>query len=436
MLRKLFVSALALLAASSISTGGAAATASPQWSIGATQNSTCVIQVGGDLWCWGDNQYGQLGIGIFGAPVGAPTQESTTATDWRYLFDSSGNHTCAIKANGTLWCWGLNEDGQLGLGDTTDRSVPTQVGSDTTWVSGGAGQYSTCAIKANGTLWCWGSNGAGQAGNGTSGASLLTPTQADLTGWITVSMGYNHACGIRTGGTLWCWGENGNGQLGIGTSDPQLHPVQVAGTWNAVDTSTDGPGDYTCGIKPTGTLWCWGFGGYPSINTLGLGDTYVTATPAEVSYTWSSVAVGAWTSCGIQADSSLWCWGDGWAGNLATGVPGDEGDSTTPVATIGGTGWAALARGRDHGCGVRTDATVWCWGQNSYLEIGVGSAGEVNSTPLQVDLTAGGFDLPRTDRDGSPWTLPLALLAALTAAAGVAVRRREGNAVAEAAARG
>ncbi len=431
-IKKLVAAVAALVIAGTLSISPAKAVDTPQRSIGAMQQSTCVIQDVGNMYCWGRNDLGQLGNGNVD-PHTWGVQEATASTDWHYLFDSNGQHMCAIKNNGTLWCWGNNSDGQLGLGDTTNRNVPTQVGTDATWRSGAAGYGSTCAIKlvaGHNTLWCWGANGEGQMGNGTFGSDVLSPVQADLTDWLSVSIGGNeseehHVCGIRTNGTLWCWGANADGQLGIGSTDAKLHPTQVAGSWNSIDTSNDGPGGYSCGIKADQTLWCWG----GAEGTMGLGSSVSqTSVPMQVgTSTWSFIRAGAWTACGIQAaDASLWCWGDGWKGNLGSGIAGDEASSTAPTAPVtGGAAWAAVARGRDHGCAVRTDATVWCWGENFQNQIGGGGDGDVYSTPVQIDLVAGGFYLPETNRGGSTFNAALLLLVGALAVAGVGLSVRK-----------
>ena len=136
--------------------------------------------------------------------------------------------------------------------------------------------------------------------------------------------------------------------------------------------------------------------------------------------TWSSVGAGAWTACAIKvADASLWCWGDGWKGNLGSGITGDAAGSSEPTAPVtGGATWAAVARGRDHACAVRTDASVWCWGENIRNQIGGGGDGDVHSTPVEFDLVAGGFDLPETNRDAGRLPETLLLLAGALAAAG------------------
>ena len=122
------------------------------------------------------------------------------------------------------------------------------------------------------------------------------------------------------------------------------------------------------------------------------------------------------------------CWGDGWLGNLGSGIAGDETDSDAPTAPVtGGAAWAAVARGRDHACAVRTNSTVWCWGENLQNQLSGGSDGLVHSTPIELDLIAGGFALPSTDRDGGTSTGALLLLAAALAVAGVGLGMRKGS---------
>jgi alpha-tubulin suppressor-like RCC1 family protein len=139
-------------------------------------------------------------------------------------------HTCAVRTDGTLWCWGRNSDGELGIGPGASKNTPAQVGKATDWSlvsSGGYSTYHSCAVKTTGTLWCWGGNTSGQLGDGTR-ISRDTPTQVgSATNWSDVAPGSNHTCAVRTDGTLWCWGTNHNGQLGDGTGWMEA-PTQVA----------------------------------------------------------------------------------------------------------------------------------------------------------------------------------------------------------------
>jgi len=138
-----------------------------------------------------------------------------TATTWANV-STGDSHTCGVRTDGTLWCWGYNRLGQLGLGsEAWTFTTPTQVGTATTWASVAAGYAHTCATRTNGSLWCWGDSSAGQLGLG-SVAYSTTPAQVGTgTTWASVSTGYAHTCATRTDKSLWCWGDNGYGQVGI-----------------------------------------------------------------------------------------------------------------------------------------------------------------------------------------------------------------------------
>ena len=172
----------------------------------------------------GSNSNGQLGTGDTVNRL-TPTQVGT-ATNWATV--SADDSTCAIRTDGTLWCWGAGSDGQLGTGDTSSQLTPVQVGTATTWAKVTAGQDFACATQKDGTLWCWGSNSDSQLGTGNQ-TSQLTPTRiGTASNWNSVAASiYVSVCATRTDQTLWCWGDGGDGQLGTGNTNSQLIPTQV-----------------------------------------------------------------------------------------------------------------------------------------------------------------------------------------------------------------
>jgi alpha-tubulin suppressor-like RCC1 family protein len=189
---------------------------------------TCAVKSDGTLWCWGLNA--NLEAGTTSQFPWLPVQVS--GTTWKQV-TTGLYHTCAIKTDGTLWCWGGNPSGQLGNDgiaplSTSQTSDPVQV-AGTTWQSVSAGQSHTCAVMLNGTLWCWGSNDSGQLGDNTLD-SKSTPVAVVTSGqtWAMVAAGVTHTCALATGGSLWCWGGNSAGQLGIGSNDPGKIPTRVA----------------------------------------------------------------------------------------------------------------------------------------------------------------------------------------------------------------
>ena len=193
---------------------------------------SCGIRAGGTLWCWGDNTYGELGTSNH-TSQDRPRQVTTPAAGGWASITAGYGHICATRTNSTLWCWGFDDFGQLGTGTGSNQDRPRQVITPAPgeWASVTAGDTHTCATRTGGTLWCWGSNYEGELGIGTT--SLQEPPRQVTTpapgGWASITAGFLHTCAIRTNGTLWCWGDNGNGQLGIGNHTEPDQPQQVTG---------------------------------------------------------------------------------------------------------------------------------------------------------------------------------------------------------------
>jgi alpha-tubulin suppressor-like RCC1 family protein len=175
-----------------------------------------------------------------------------------------GFHGCGVRRDTSLWCWGFNTSGELGLGDTIDRSKPEQSGcpadSDclTGWTAVAAGDFHTCALRDGGELWCWGGGANGQLGTGVIDNGVSHPTRVEMAGWRTITGGGSHTCGIQEDGTLWCWGQNSRGQLGVGDVERRAVPTQVqvagSGSWAEVSLGIS----HSCAIRSDSSLWCWG----------------------------------------------------------------------------------------------------------------------------------------------------------------------------------
>lgn len=248
--------------------------------------TTAAIKTDGTLWTWGWNAYGQLGIAVDTDPRTSPVQVGT-GTNWSQV--SVGRlHVLALKTDGTLWSWGWNGSGELGHNDVNNKDSPVQVGAGTNWSKISAGYSHSLAVKTDGTLWAWGDNIRGQIGD-NSVINRSSPVQIGTgTNWSSVSA-ENNSFAIKTDGTLWGWGSNNYGQLGDNTVINRSSPVQVGtGTdWSKVSTS----GTFTLAIKTNGTMWSWGQ------NNMGqLGHNNLT-------YRSSPVQIGALTTW-IDIDSS------------------------------------------------------------------------------------------------------------------------------------
>jgi hypothetical protein len=338
--------------------------------------------VGDTLWGWGRNTNGQLGDNT---AINRSTPVTTFAgeTNWKQVA-CGNNYTAAIKTDGTLWTWGNNGSGQLGDSTRTQRNTPvTTFTGGTNWKQVTFKGDHTAAIKTDGTLWTWGSNNNGQLGNNGSGTFETTPvtTFAGGTNWKQVAGGISHTAAIKTDGTLWTWGRNSYGQLGDNTAINRSTPVTtfVGGTnWKQVA----GGGLHTAAIKTDGTLWTWGINGIPGVVGLGaLGDNTIISRSTPVTTfaggtNWKQVVCGSFHTAAIKTDGTLWTWG---CNDLTAFIPnslGALGDNTiitrsTPITTFaGGTNWKQVTCGGYHTSAIKTDGTLWTWGRNFYGQVG------------------------------------------------------------------
>ena len=248
--------------------------------VAAGYNHTCAVAADRALWCWGDNSEGQLGQGdLPGAPNAWQPVRVGSTSDWIAVAGGQG-HSCGVRAPGTLWCWGRNTQLEL-AGDPSQEEIraPVQVGAGADWTGAlDVGQDSSCALRADGTLWCWGDDSFGQLGAPPDGSFVGAPRQVGAASdWISISIDTFSACGIRAGGSLWCWGRNAEGQLGTGDNDDRAVPTQVGGpaTWAGASVGRF----HACAAQSSGLVACMGEN---SNGQLGLGDTARRNVPTAV----------------------------------------------------------------------------------------------------------------------------------------------------------
>jgi alpha-tubulin suppressor-like RCC1 family protein len=336
-----------------------------------------------ELWTWGSGTSGRLGNAVTTGNISTPVTTFAGGTNWKQV--SAGNqHTAAIKTDGTLWTWGYGANGRLGNGVTTGNiSTPvTTFAGGSSWkqVSAGNAQGThTTAIKTDGTLWTWGAGADGRLGNGATTGNISTPvtTFAGGSSWKQVSSGGYHTAAIKTDGTLWTWGRGSLGRLGNGVATGNIStPVTTfAGGNNWKQVSTVGP--FMAAIKTDGTLWTWGFGGSGQLGTNDYTSRSTPVTTFAGGTNWKQVSAGNQHTAAIKTDGTLWTWGDGSSGELGNA---STNGTPSPVTTFaGGTNWKQISSGC---AAIKTDGTLWVWGTGSLGRLGNGVATGIRSTPV------------------------------------------------------
>ena len=314
--------------------------------------STFAIKQNGELWAWGYNVDGTLAnhsIDVINGFTCSPLSALGNISNWKSV-DCHSLHVAGLRDDGTLWAWGENDHGQLGDGTTINRSSPVSVvGGITDWVYATTGANISFGIREDGTGWAWGYNGDGGLGIGVAGISISdrrsrsSPTTivGGFTDWIKI----RESIGLRGNGTLWTWGWDGYGVLGVNTSyQHKSSPVEVLGGFTDW-TSTSGIYGSVVSLRENGTLWSWG---HNWAGQLGDGTTIARSSPVLVSggFTdWVRVGYkkwsGSWHNIALRSNGTLWSWGENDQGQLGIGTVGQSERKSSPTMVLGSlTGWS------------------------------------------------------------------------------------------------
>ena len=393
----------------------AASTATPQIVTGSEHS--CALLTDGTVRCWGHNQDGQNGDGtttIRTNPVQVLLPDNTPLSGVTQI-SALNTHTCALLDDTTVRCWGRNSFGKLGDGTATDRSTAVQVvlADGTTPLRGAtqvsAGGEHTCALLDDETVRCWGLNDSGQLGDGNTTAGANPPVTvreggAALAGVTAIDAGQVHTCALLDDGTARCWGFNGGGRLGDGTTTARHSPVQVLAIGSTQGTDTlreiaalSAGGGHTCAHMDGGTVRCWGLN---TFGQLGNGTTTSSENPNPVTVlvaaggaalsTVSAVSAGTQHTCAALDDGTARCWGAGSGGQLGDGTATS---TSVPVTVTGltGTDVIRIAAAANHTCALVAtgDVTARCWGDGRNGRLGDGSnlsgkSPTFRSTPVRV----------------------------------------------------
>lgn len=344
---------------------------------------TCAVVAGGGVKCWGLNRDGQLGNGT--------TSDATTAVAVAGIgsvvtVGAGYNHTCAVEDDGSVWCWGENSQGQLGNGTTSSSSIPVQVTGIANATEVSAGWLYTCARLEDGAVRCWGYNDQGQLGNGTTTSSSTPVSVSGISSAVTVGAAMGHTCAKLSDGTIACWGDNAYGQLGNGTTLDASTPAAVVGISDAISVS-DGA-KHTCAVLADNTVRCWGHNGWGQLGngaTTGFSPNPLAQTVVNLTNAVEVTAGGAgdgYHTCALTVFGTVFCWGANFNGQLGDGT---FSHSSAPRAIAGSAfGLRQVSAGMyNHTCYRRPDGGARCWGHNEYGQLGNGTSTD-SSTPVSV----------------------------------------------------
>jgi Regulator of chromosome condensation (RCC1) repeat len=308
-----------------------------------------------------------------------------TGLDSVLAVSTAEGHSCALRMNGMVLCWGTNRAGEFGDGETgvdAYTTTPTPVSGLTNAVALSTGVDHTCAVLYDGKAKCWGANANGQLGNGTLSASLVPATVSGLTNAVAIAAGGHFTCALTDDGHVECWGANTYGQLGIGSVVGHSTPTVVAGIGDAVSISA---GTWTaCAVRASGSVACWGYNGL--FGVLGNGTTgpaTYSSVPVAVSGLTGATSVAVRSTSGIdqgnacagRGDGTVWCWGEGILGN------GTSNDSPVPVQ-VAGLHDAVSVSASSAPCALRPNGTVDCWGDDTPW----GLLGDGHTTPAYTPI--------------------------------------------------
>lgn len=340
--------------------------------------TTCAVKPDGTGWCWGASEDGQVnGTVLFVARDPVPMQGLAGA-----IGISTGlGHTCAARSNGSAVCWGRNSYGEIGsglpVGGFQQIFGPRVVSGLSGVKAVVTGSFFSCALRSDGTVACWGYNGSGQVGDGTSIDRTDATTVPGLSNATALSAGDTHTCALRSDGTVACWGYNNEGQLGDGTRTLRRSPMTVPGLSGVIAIAAGSW--HTCALKADGSVACWGDANGAT------GSFTATLSPRQMAGLTNVAAIAAsdYNTCALKLNGTVLCWGDG--AGLGTGL--FQPNTTNPVVVPGLTNVVALAGGYANMCAVGADGSLRCWGSNLYGQIGDGTNDPSRSPKLIPGFT-------------------------------------------------
>ena len=354
--------------------------------IAISYDHSCALHQTGSISCWGSNEDGQLGDGTndhSSVPVKVQGTEDAIAVS------AGGAFSCALNNDGDISCWGTNGVGQLGdgTGGTFHDYSPVPVKvvgiNDATAIT--TSLFDACALRQTGTISCWGDNDLGQLGDGTGGnerdVSLVPARVQGIDDATAISTSLDHSCALHQNGTISCWGIDLTAQVDDNEEPMSLVPAKVQGIDDATAISTSL--DHSCALHQNGTISCWGIDLTAQVDD---NEEPMSLVPAKVQGIDDAIAVSAGNeySCALNNDGTISCWGDNDIGQLGDGT---EEPSSVPVAVEGISDATAISTGWSHSCALHQTGGISCWGDSSGGKLGNGQSGDLtdfSSVPVKV----------------------------------------------------
>jgi alpha-tubulin suppressor-like RCC1 family protein len=423
--RRRALGALVILLAAAIAAVVVVATGGDRASVGSAQRprvavgdaTSCVLATGGTVECWGYDRHGETGslraetnCGSAGLTAVCNTQPTAVSIPPATAIAAGAGDVCALSGRGEVYCWGYNGEGELGTGHVAESAQPLPVAGVKQARAVAVGGNGACALLANGTVDCWGDNNYGELGIGTdrgpetcaSSACSRTPVRVALRGAVDIAAGGHHYCALLAEGQIECWGSNIAGELGNDTTGVSSTPVPV--TFISPARQLAAGQEHTCALLLGGTVDCWGgnAGGQLGIGTNKGPQTCTdpcSKRPVRVDTIdgqVAAIAAGGDYTCALLTTGRVDCWGDnasvdletpGTSGSASCQVPGSlRANTCSPSATPSpGIGDAvAIGTGSSNACALLKDASVECWGDNTYGELGNGAT-TASGTPVRVN---------------------------------------------------
>lgn len=362
--------------------------------------ASCALLTNGRISCWGTDRWGTVGNSTENGNQAEPSA-ATPVGGTAVQVSANGEASCALRANGNVYCWGSDWDDQIASGVLlgefdVPRTDPIVFPAPNSVAQVVLGDRNACARLTNGSVTCWGREFEGELGNGALGSQAVPPAPVALPApstAIDLSTRRNHTCAVLTGGAVTCWGRNIEGQLGIGSFVDQLVPpapitLPSPGTASAVGVGDD----FTCALLTDGKVTCWGSASGGQLGN-GTSSPNISSPPAKITLpapgTATSISVGSGHACAVLTSGSVACWGSNSYGQVGVG---DTTQRTSPVAvSLPAPGTAsAVSAGNATTCALLTSGEVSCWGDSTVGQTGTGVFGEVLVPSDPIDLPSPG----------------------------------------------